>query len=561
MVKQRWIPWVAFSLMIMALPTPATAYTPTSERSAKASAVAAKGKGSPSVRVSIKGLPKRVKARVTVRGPRKYKKTVAKSTTLKKLRPGTYRIKAGSVRVGPVRATATVRPRKVRVKAGTHSTVRVTYRKAATPVTPPSTAVPLRFNLAQAVGIALPATSGASSAKVQAQSTGETNLLAVAADGSTAPAITSGEANINHAVVGPDNNVYVEYGVTNGRFPEGCWIARIDRATGVPACLAPAVQPDGGSFPNIAWPPDAFQQNPPMQFDALGRVYYSGLTQDPRNMGWYLKRNDNGQVTDMINASINPGAWLVLPNGSILMRGSTQGTQQQWFRRILPNGAIETPLLGQDTRTEGLIALFPDNNAYVGAVNYSNSNLNGVMQFNTGSGTFAPAYWIAKPTNGQPATTFDITSECTSPAPNANSAFCSSTGTNARSFVTTQDQRTLAIVGTDVVQYYPQPNVLDLPVTPTIIEAAGSQLAVTGTDLNGRNVTGIVDPATAQFTTLLSPTSEIEVYHLRQVPDSNSLMFDGLRFADGRYVIGRIDLGTGATQLTPAEKLSDFQVF
>lgn len=566
MAKHGWVSLVALSLTFMMSPTQSVAAIPAVEPSLVPLIAGATSKGSPSVRVSIQGLPKGVKARVTVRGPRKYKRTVIRTKTLKKLRPGTYRIQAGSVRVGPDKATPTVRPRKVKVKAGTHSTIRVTYRKTSsgTPEVPPASPapkVPLRFNLANAAGIALRPSTQASSAKVQAQSTGESNLLAVAPNGSTKPAITSGAANIKHAVVGPDNNVYVEFDVTNGSFPEGCWIARIDRATGDPACLAPAVQPDGGSLPNIFWPSGASQQNPPMQFDALGRVYYSGLTQDPRNMGWFLRRNDNGQVTDMINANMSPEAWLVLPNGSILIRGRTQGTQQQWFRRILPNGAIETPLLGQDTRPDGLMALFPDNNAYVGAVNYGNSSLNGVLQFNTTTGTFAPAYWIAKPTGGQPTTTFDIAPECTSPAPWADSAFCSSNGISARNFITTDDQRALAIVGTDAVQYYPRPAVLDLPVVPTIIEAIGTRVAVTGTDPSARNTTGIADPDTGQYSVLLPPASEIEVYHLHYVHDSNSLMFDGLRFADGKYVIGRIDLASGATQLTTAEKLSDFQVF
>lgn len=564
-MRSSWASATICAVMILGVSAPSQAlpkHGPATARSEAAAFTAMNKKRLPAIRVSIKGLPKQVKARVTVRGPKKYKRIFTRSTTAKKLRPGTYRIKARQVRVNERTATATVRPTKLKLGSGDRKTVRVTYRQTTPPrpgPTPPTPPAPLRFDLSRAVGVALPA-SGSTSASgaVRAASATASGLLAVAADGTTTPAITSGAANIRHAVIGPDNNVYVEYDVTNGFFPEGCLLGRIDRATGVPTCLVPAVQPDGGSIPTINWPPAAFQQNPPMQFDALGRVYYSGLTQDPRNMGWFLRRNDNGQVTDMINANMQPEAWLVLPNGSILMRGTTTDTQQRWFRRILPSGAIETPALDPGTRADGLLAIFPNGNAFVGVSNFGNPNLTGVMQFDTSSGSFSPQYWMAKPSAGQPATTHDITSQCMPPTP---APFCSSSGSSARSFVTTSDQRAFALVGKSVVQYYPQPVAPDVPLESAVIEAAGPKVALSGTDTSGRNVTGLLNPEDGSFEVLLPAIREIEVYHLRYLPESNVLMFDGLRFADGRYVIGRIDLASKSTQLTPSDKLSDFQVF
>jgi hypothetical protein len=40
-------------------------------------------------------------------------------------------------------------------------------------------------------------------------------------------------------------------------------------------------------------------------------------------------------------------------------------------------------------------------------------------------------------------------------------------------------------------------------------------------------------------------------------------MFDGLRFADNKYVIGQVDLSTGAVvaSQTGSDKLVDFQTF
>jgi len=38
-------------------------------------------------------------------------------------------------------------------------------------------------------------------------------------------------------------------------------------------------------------------------------------------------------------------------------------------------------------------------------------------------------------------------------------------------------------------------------------------------------------------------------------------MFDGLRFSDGKYVIGQVDLLTGEVEIVPSTKMSSFQTF
>ena len=95
--------------------------------------------------VVIVGLPTGVPAQVSVAGPGGYKRSIARSTTLKSLKPGTYTITASSfttvtTQYAPAKATHTVTVRSKRT-----ATVRVTYTGLPlppdAPVDPSATAV------------------------------------------------------------------------------------------------------------------------------------------------------------------------------------------------------------------------------------------------------------------------------------------------------------------------------------------------------------------------------------------------------------------------------------
>jgi hypothetical protein len=88
-------------------------------------------------------------------------------------------------------------------------------------------------------------------------------------------------------------------------------------------------------------------------------------------------------------------------------------------------------------------------------------------------------------------------------------------------------------------------------------------IILSGTDLNGKNITTIYNTSTDTEQVLIPASTEIEVYHLNYVASTNKIMFDGLRFSDNKYVIGQVDLNTkvvSASQ-TGSSKLLDFQTF
>ena len=56
------------------------------------------------------------------------------------------------------------------------------------------------------------------------------------------------------------------------------------------------------------------------------------------------------------------------------------------------------------------------------------------------------------------------------------------------------------------------------------------------------NILCLYDTQTFQETILLDASNEIEIYNLGYVASTNKVMFNGLSFANGQYVVGNISL-------------------
>ena len=65
---------------------------------------------------------------------------------------------------------------------------------------------------------------------------------------------------------------------------------------------------------------------------------------------------------------------------------------------------------------------------------------------------------------------------------------------------------------------------------------------VAGRECNEMNILCLYDTQTFQETILLDASNEIEIYNLGYVASTNKVMFNGLSFANGQYVVGNISL-------------------
>ncbi len=403
----------------------------------------------------------------------------------------------------------------------------------------------LRMGLKGATGLALaPAGSritsavagGAPAGTVRTTAT-EPTLVIVKPDGSLTSAI-EGKASASRFMIAPTGDVYVLFSRRTNASAGGdgdCLLARVDRSTGLMSCV-------DSTLSSITWPDDQWgYRNPAVQFDDKGAVYYEGWTTDGRTV---LRRSHNGVTKNLINDAISLQDFLVIGDGSVFLRGSTNVSGTSWVRRITPQGGLQTLA----THNSGnLLHQFPDGNVYIGLYDGSGS---GVARFLTASGTMDP-------------NRMDISTYCA--IDRWDPAFCGSNGAYVSNVVTTENNEVFAVTGGRVFQLYPtlsKPTTTIHQVTNLAAGSAG-RLFVAGLGAGGVNSLSVLDTATDTESVVVGAANEAEVYRLHHLPATNSVMFDGLRFADNTYVVGRLDLATMkvTTKPTGTTRLVDFQTF
>jgi hypothetical protein len=421
------------------------------------------------------------------------------------------------------------------------------FPRAAAPTTP------LRFDMSHAAGLALTpsgATVGTVSRGVASAATAGSNLVTVDGGGGTHDAVSSGTAAISRFLIAPDGKVYVAFSrpvdlqnaSANAWSGTGCVLAAIDRASGTPSC----VDADLGYINSMI----SQGGNSPIQFDGAGAIYYSG---SPKTLGkTVLRRYLNGTTTDLINDNIMLNDFLVGADGSVFMSGRSS-TGAMWVRRIARDGGLQN--LGSSNTS--FLQAFPDGNVYM-----SVNGESGVRRYLTGAKTVESKYWIAF--YGSNEAYFNFSDLC----PSGSSGSCGISGSMIRGTYRTADRKVFVVgdsMGRGVLlQYFPT---LQAPITAvksvSVAQSAGTDLVLAGVNDQGHNVMMLHDTSTGNERQLIGADNEIEVYHVNYVASGNKVMFDGLRFADNRYVLGQVDLSTGAVTVsaTNSGKWADFQTF
>jgi hypothetical protein len=406
-----------------------------------------------------------------------------------------------------------------------------------TPVPAPTPSPPAlpRIDLSGAVGLAIKGTAGASSrAKAAA---GASNLEVVMADGQVRSAVTSGTAQVSNFLVSPTGKIYLvgQFSTATG----SCTLAELPLEGGEVTCLDSV---------SVNWPaPGAQSQSPPVQFDASGAIYYLGSDRDTGKS--ILRRNaGNGDIRDLVTDNVSLRDFLVQPDGTVFLTGDTISTNASWLRKISPSGGLQTLFAGSRTNSSIMewIRKFPDGNVYVSQMNA------GFMRYLTGPGAMDPLPWLA---NSGGDAHFRAGLDCGS-----GCAFPSGP------FRTTVSGKVYNIAsGAQLTQYFPV--VSRVPVaglsTAMILQSAMNHLIVAGLNSTGQNVLLLYDTSDDSVRQLIGPDNEIEIYHLNYSSSSGKILFDGLRFADNKFVLGEVDVTTGEVRAaaTLAAKWQDFQTF
>jgi hypothetical protein len=462
---------------------------------------------------------------------------------------------------------------------------------------------PLRFNLNNAVGLALSSssgTTGGSSSGTTVSSSSSTthqprpaavtaagpeqgsgsNLQAINEAGQVSDAVSSGKAEVGSFLIAPNEKLYVMFKnpvdlSDTTKYPQpgtGCVLAQVDPASGEPTCidntLSSIEAPRQGGNPTIS--------SPAVQFDNTGAIYYLGHTFTGEEV---LRKWSNGTTTDLIPpAAVLIETWLVLPDGTVLLGGGTMATNTQWFREISPAGVLrELPVLAW------WMAPFPDGNVYLGA---SGEHYGGVDFYDVSSHELSSKFWIGSSEFGGTTPPGGMFHDVSTNAPGSICTyemelqqdprwgnFCQDPGFGVKwSFVTNEGKDyVLATSGSPgkgtPMEFYP--DVAFLPVTKitnvTVAQGVVNDLLLAGTNSQREQVLTLYNTSNEKEEKLLpgSTGDHFEIYHLNYVAKGNKVLFDGLRFSDNHYVIGEYNLSTHTVNVvaTSSAKWSDLQGF
>ena len=209
------------------------------------------------------------------------------------------------------------------------------------------------FSGAVAVGVATNSIARASLQIAEGrrgiQEVDTSNLVVINEDGTTETAALNGSAKIAHTLTSPDGSVYVLFESAanlddNGT--ETCLLARVDIDTGLPTCV-------NANLAQVFWPDYLTEpsSNDPVQFDAYGNVYYSGIvngeTQFNRwdsvtNTTTILLENSDFPLVTHADQRPNTGFsvlnFLTLPDGKSLVTGAADVCD---FDFVLVDGNLE----------------------------------------------------------------------------------------------------------------------------------------------------------------------------------------------------------------------------
>jgi hypothetical protein len=364
------------------------------------------------------------------------------------------------------------------------------------------------------------------------------NLQSVDTAGNTSDAVISGTASIAKFLIAPNDKLYVLFNDKTTVGTVSCSLAEVNKTTGDPVCIESEIR-------SVNWETE-LNGSSPVQFSASGAIYYMGRDGVAPNDSSVLRRYSDGKTTSLVTNNILLSKFLVLETGDVLLEGSTKGTGASWLRKVSVTGELSTIFT---PFSSNLMIGTPDGNVLISSSGYKR-------------------YITKEARIDSDATRFDLTNTCFVGQVRNENAFCYGTG-QTKLVIRTLSQKVLllqTLIGknSSLTQVYPTLAGLTSEVKSIgVAQSVLDYIILSGTDLNGKNITTIYNTSTDTEQVLIPASTEIEVYHLNYVASTNKIMFDGLRFSDNKYVIGQVDLNTkvvSASQ-TGSSKLLDFQTF
>lgn len=444
-----------------------------------------------------------------------------------------------------------------------------TFITQRTPVCVNLAKKPLRFSLSTASGVALKASAGGSGASIQDVSS---NLQKVNEDGSLSNVLTSGDATFDRILVAPGNRLFVVFKTkTNisdtADSSNGCWVAEVNRATGVPTCVESDFKPSW-IFGDLAY------HNPSIQFDQDGNPHYYGMhtigTGPSAKIHALLRKRVGDQKIDIVDIEQNGmmsaliSDFLVIPDGTVFYTGVDNNTLELFTRRVTPAGNAK---LLWPYQMPYMVQL-PDENIYFGR----NAYLNAIVRYILASDSVDPRFWVAYATPEDVDQPYQNSYPyCVDPSIDA---FCGHNGAYIRGYVTTDSGKSFISAGQHTTNFETSlgsfTQIYPILAHPTTIvkkvfhmQKYGNKIILMGLDASNKNVMTLYDTDDNSELGLITAQDDIEVFRAQHSSTGNTIIFDGQRKSDNKYVTGAFDLDTAALSVNVLGNtaLSDLAAF
>jgi len=292
----------------------------------------------------------------------------------------------------------------------------------------------------------------------------------------------------------------------------------------------------------LVWNTDTVSPN--IQFDAAGNIYYLA-----RSAGGNLllrKYVNETTITDFINSNITIDHWLVRPDGTVVIGGTTVSPFSPWLRKIAPAGSPVTTIA--DNANIGWILNFPDNKVYAGFP--PSMPFEGVYRLpdnlsQMGNTAYKTPYIGFTKQEFTPE--YDALALATGLDPIYCKGLTDTAAVYLKSYAATTANKVIGLTGSGnyrtILYLYPTPQVIPLALLDriTLFRESKGDLIVPGfkdgvPKLVQYNLTTKVETVLVQ---------NIEIFHL-DVLSNGLILFDGLDFATNKYVIGQYERPSGA---------------
>jgi hypothetical protein len=377
------------------------------------------------------------------------------------------------------------------------------------------------FDMSDAVALAKPAASDGSS-----------GFYKIETDGSQSDPLINGDVDVSNFYIAPNDAVYAVLTSKQPLVTGGveCLLVKIDSSSGIPTCVDSTLE-------GIKWPGFEGVLPPAIQFDSKGNIHYLGWNQNNN----VLRRVSGDTTINLINSNIEISSFYVVPNGDVILCGNTISSGARWIRKVSPKGSISLLKAGASCN---FMQKFSDGNLWIG----SGNGVEGVLRYSLTQNKLINSPF-GYPGEGLISPEINLREYASEFRTNgSNNGFYGERGgmiVDSFNFASPRQSWVLAgwPGGTDLVRYTPS---LMIAETSLSSYAMGRRvlntLILTGTDKNDVNRLILYDTQSGNETVVFDRSNEIEIYDMVFVAGSNKLMFSGLRFSDGQFVVGEVAL-------------------